>query len=90
MPWPRRGVCRRAGAGIHRSVTYPLPAMALDIINNVPQRLGRDALFGSHSTNGFSSWHKGKVGLDRKSGVTGWVLHDVRTVGFDKNGGYRR
>jgi hypothetical protein len=26
----------------------------------------------------FSAWHKGKERLDRASGVTGWVIHDLR------------
>ena len=38
----------------------------------------RDQLFGSHCEDGFSSWVDGKRALDQRSGVVGFVLHDVR------------
>ena len=61
-----------------RAHTLPLPAMALDILAAVPHRASRDQLFGSRAGDGFVSWGKGKLALDARSEVQGWVVHDVR------------
>jgi integrase len=58
-----------------RAHTLPLPAMALDIIRSIPQRVGCDHLFAS---KGFSMWSRSKKLLDGASGVKAWKLHHIR------------
>lgn len=62
-----------------RQHILPLPPLALDIIESVPERVGRDHLFGTHSPDGLSHWHA-KSDLDRRLGaaVKPWRLHDLR------------
>jgi integrase len=62
-----------------RAHVLPLSALALHIIESVPQRVGRDHLFGSRSVGGLSHWHA-KADLDRKLGaaVAEWRIHDLR------------
>jgi integrase len=62
-----------------RAHVLPLSALALHIIESVPQRVGRDHLFGSRSSGGLSHWHA-KADLDRKLGaaVAPWRIHDLR------------
>jgi integrase len=63
----------------NRAVTLPLTDMVLAIIQAVPQRAGRDWLFGEHHQGGFCSWHKCKGVLDTKTGISEvWNLHDIR------------
>jgi integrase len=63
-----------------RQHTLPLSATAVSIIEAIPQRVGRDCLFGARGTGGFNSWATAKAALDARLGdqVTKWVLHDVR------------
>ena len=60
-----------------RAHTIPLHSLALGIIQSVPQQLGRDPLFGTKAAIGFTSW-SGKAAFDKRAGVTGWALHDIR------------
>jgi integrase len=60
-----------------RAHTLPLLPMALTIIKAVPRMATRDHLFGVRA-NGFTRWEDAKAALDARSGVTGWVLHDIR------------
>ena len=62
-----------------RAHVLPLSALALHIIESVPQGVGRDHLFGSRSSDGLSHWHA-KADLDRKLGtaVAPWRIHDLR------------
>jgi integrase len=60
-----------------RAHTLPLMPMALAIIDAVPKMATRDQLFGVRS-DGYTQWEDGKAALDRRSGVTDWVLHDIR------------
>jgi integrase len=62
----------------HRAHTLPLPGMALDIVGAVPQRAGREQLFGERGPLGFTAWDKFKRLLDAKAGVVDWKLHDLR------------
>jgi integrase len=64
----------------HRTHTLPLSALALSIIDSVPQRVGREHLFGNSSVSGFSLWSRGKVHLDERLGsrVKLWTIHDLR------------
>jgi integrase len=61
-----------------RKHTLPLMPLALGIIQSVPRMVSRDLVFGSRNKLGFSSWAQGKAALDQRSGVTGWVIHDIR------------
>src|SRR5262249_50871252 len=60
-----------------RAHKLPLLPMARDIINSVPNVVGRDQLFGTRGT-GFGGWSRCKTDLDKRCGVTGWRLHDIR------------
>lgn len=56
-----------------------LPALALDIIKAQPKLHGNPYVFaasrGDGPLNGFS---RAKVAFDKRCGVTGWTLHDLR------------
>jgi integrase len=58
----------------------PLLPMALSIIGAVPERVGRDHLFGDRSDVGFTHWSARKADLDGRLGdkVAQWGLHDLR------------
>jgi integrase len=63
-----------------RAHTLPLSALALSVIHSVPERVGRDFLFGDRGLNGFTLWAWGKRDLDDRLGdrVKPWTLHDLR------------
>lgn len=61
-----------------RAHSLPLMPAALDILGTVPRLASRDHLFGARSSAGFCTWAEGKRALDARSGVTGWVVHDLR------------
>jgi integrase len=63
-----------------RALLLPLPQMALDIIATVPERVGRDHLFGERAASGFTHWGLSKSGLDKRLAgkVAEWKLHDLR------------
>jgi integrase len=61
-----------------RAHTLPLPSLALDVIAAVPRMATRDQLFGVRGADGFSRYVDGKREIDERSGVTDWVLHDIR------------
>jgi integrase len=63
----------------------PLPAAAMDIIASVPHMLSRPQLFGQRS-HGFTRWHKGKLELDQRSGVSDWTYHDLRRTAATRLG----
>ena len=59
----------------------PLTPLALSIIGTVPERVGRDHLFGDRSGKGFTRWSVAKDALDKRVNgeMTGqWRLHDIR------------
>ena len=58
----------------------PLMPMALEIIATIPERVGRDHLFGDRSGRGFTRWDACKAELDERLGdkVAQWTLHDLR------------
>jgi integrase len=60
------------------SHALPLIGTAMDIVSAVPQRAGRDQLFGERGPLGFTAWDKFKRLLDAKAGVVDWNLHDLR------------
>jgi integrase len=53
----------------------PLPPAVVELIEASP-RLGPLIFAGERGQ--FSGWSKSKASLDRRSGVSGWVLHDLR------------
>jgi Phage integrase family len=59
----------------HRDHELTLPSMAWGVIDRVPEREGYDYLFGRR--HGFTGWQR-KSQLDKRSGVTGWTIHDLR------------
>jgi integrase len=60
--------------------TIPLSGLALSIIDAVPEREGRDHLFGDRGSSGFAAWTRAKSHLDDRLGdkVKAWTLHDLR------------
>ena len=61
-----------------REHVLPITSMAMSIIGSVPERVGRDHLFGDRSPRGFSAWDRAKQNLDRRLKVAAWRLHDLR------------
>jgi integrase len=55
-----------------------LPAMALAIIEAQPLIVDHEYVFAGRWSGHFSGWSASKHRLDAASGVTGWVLHDLR------------
>jgi integrase len=63
----------RCKNGYAHSLT--LPPMAMDIIRSIPQRVGRDFVFGERGV-GFTSWQRKSTLND---GIAEpWVIHDIR------------
>jgi integrase len=60
-----------------RAHKVPLSPQMIEIITTRPRSAGRDRVFGE-GAGGFSGWSRSKVRLDRRSGVSGWTLHDLR------------
>jgi integrase len=58
----------------------PLPPLAQRIIASIPQRAGREHLFGERSSGGHTGWARCKQDLDdRLAGkVAAWRVHDLR------------
>ena len=54
----------------------PLSALALDVLAEQPERVGRNLVFGE-GEGGYSGFSKAKEQLDEASGVTDWTLHDL-------------
>jgi integrase len=64
-----------------RELRLPLLPLAQSIIDSVPERDGRDFLFGDRSSQGFTAWSKFKGILDKRVGnkvAAPWGLHDLR------------
>ena len=57
-----------------RAHVIPLSPLALSILVARPRGEG-EFVFGGR---GFTDWARGKAALDARSGVTDWVLHDLR------------
>lgn len=61
-----------------RPLALPLPPAAMAIIRSVEREDGRDHLFGSRSTDGFTDWSSSKRKLDQRLDLAPWRLHDLR------------
>ena len=55
----------------------PLSAPALELLQSVP-RIGEKYVFTLDGLKPVSSWGRAKARLDKRSGVTGWRIHDLR------------
>src|SRR5690606_38414039 len=53
----------------------PLSPLAVGLL---PPRRDCAFVFGRRPDSGFSGWSKCKERLDRRSGVDGWTVHDLR------------
>jgi integrase len=58
--------------------TLPLTPMAMEIVRAIPQRVGRDHVFGDRSATGFTAWGAAKNDLDGRLKMAPWKLHDLR------------
>jgi len=61
----------------NRPHVVPLAPQALAVLENAPERQGREFVFGE-GKGGFCGFAKAKERLDEVSGVQGWVVHDLR------------
>jgi integrase len=82
MRWPEFGIDNRTWtlpgerAKNKRALTLSLPNMAWNIVESIEHRPWNNHLFGS-GPNGFTHWNR-KLELDKQSGVSNWVIHDLR------------
>jgi integrase len=65
----------RAKNGVEHVV--PLSPQAQEIIKAAPRYAGNLFVFPGEG-GAFKGWHKAKARLDEASGVSGWVIHDLR------------
>jgi integrase len=70
----KNGVKREKGSG----GDLVLPPMALDIIRLRPRLTHNPYVFAGRDGTHFSGYSKSKARLDKKTGVKGWTLHDLR------------
>ena len=56
----------------------PLSAAAMVVLDSVPRIGHGDLVFTTNGVTPVSGWSRAKAQIDRLSGVTGWVLHDLR------------
>jgi integrase len=59
----------------------PLTAEVLAIIQAQPMFAGCEYVFTTNGETPFQGFSKNKAELDKASGITGWVLHDIRRTG---------
>ncbi len=55
-----------------------LPPLALDVIRAQPRIAGNDFILAGRGDGPINGFSKSKVALDQRSGIGGWVLHDLR------------
>lgn len=59
--------------------TFPYGDLVADHIEHILEMVGCPYLFPARGMQGpYNGWSKSKAALDKASGVTGWVLHDLR------------
>jgi integrase len=69
----------RERAKTDKARVIPLLPMMREVIDDVPRMASRDWLFGERAPDrGFTLWHRRKAAFDQRSGVAGWVVHDLR------------
>ena len=63
----------------HQQHTLPLSEPAMEILNSIPHRDGREYLFGRIGPAGFTNWSMSKEDFDRIVNLKEpWTLHDLR------------
>jgi len=63
----------------HQQHTLPLSEPAMEILNSIPRRDGREYLFGRIGPAGFTNWSMSKEDFDRIVNLKEpWTLHDLR------------
>lgn len=61
----------------NRSHIVPLSDAGLELLAAIPERKGREYLFGD-GARGFQGWSKAKARLDEKLPLKAWTVHDIR------------
>jgi integrase len=62
-----------------RKLVLPVTSMMHGILAAIPQRVGRDQLFGERYAGGFSQWDQAKAKLDARLDIAEpWNIHDLR------------
>jgi integrase len=71
-----------------RDYIVPLAPQALEIVKRAIGDRKKGLLFPSPTEidRPFSNWTKSKLELDEKSGIQGWVVHDLRRTGYTTMG----
>ena len=64
----------------HETYVTPLAAAVVDILRSIERQDGREYVFGSRSSNGFSSFSEGKRKLDAAAAIEPWRFHDLRST----------
>jgi integrase len=62
----------------HRELQLPLGDLSLAILHSAMAESQSSIVFSGPGGITFNSWSKGKVALDKASGVTDWTIHDLR------------
>lgn len=75
-----RGVWRLPATRVKngREHSAPLSGRALEVLRGLPRFADGDFLFGRAGRAPFSGFSRAKRGLDMRSGVSDWTLHDLR------------
>uniref|UniRef100_UPI00311AA09C tyrosine-type recombinase/integrase n=1 Tax=Altererythrobacter segetis TaxID=1104773 RepID=UPI00311AA09C len=58
--------------------TLPLPKMAVEIIDAQPEIEGNPYVFAGRGAKAFNSFSACKADLDKRAGISPWVVHDLR------------
>jgi len=66
---------RMKGGAAHE---VPLPAKAIKIIESLPEFTGNYLFSTTRGSKPINSFSKAKARIDKLSGVSGWVIHDIR------------
>jgi integrase len=64
----------------NREHTFPIETLASNLLTPLVQSSPTSFLFPARGKSGtpFNGWGNSKAALDKKSGVSGWTLHDLR------------
>jgi integrase len=80
-------VGNRTKTGAPHFISLSAPAQAL--LNGMPRIAGSDFVFTASGLKPINGWSRPKIGLDSRSGVTDWRIHDLRrtvATGMEKLG----
>jgi len=63
----------------HQQHNLPLSEPAMEILNSIPRRDGREYIFGRIGSTGFTNWGASKEDFDKIANLKeSWALHDLR------------